>query len=238
MSPDMQITRLERRNVVDEVFSQIMLNINNGVWLEGDKLPSENELCKLFNVSRVSIRSTLQRLKDCGQIITKQGLGSFVADPNSKVLDTLQKSPMLISEQEYRDVVEFRKAMEFAALDLAVRLPGSDNLNPIKKALDDMSLYINNLEEYTRADYRFHKGIMMASGNQIFVSVIENIEDTFYRYLLSMSKASLNEFEYGLRNHKNIYRALAGKDAQEAKRIISKSMEYNIARFYREVKSL
>lgn len=45
-----------------------------------EKLPSENELCKKFNVSRVTIRKALQTLENEGLIYRSQGLGSFVCD--------------------------------------------------------------------------------------------------------------------------------------------------------------
>ena len=234
MSPDMQITKLIRKNVVDEVYNQILSNISNGVWKEGDKLPSENELCKLFNVSRVSIRSAMQRLKDENFILSKQGLGYFVSDPNAKSLIGIKRPHMFISEKEYIDVLDFRKAIEFSAIDLIVQYAQKEDLEFMKTALDCMYRCEDNVEEYTKADYNFHLGIIKASGNNVFVSVMEHVEDIFYRYLLSMAKASISGFQYGLRNHENIYRALINRNATEAKRIILKSMDYNLARFYQE----
>lgn len=45
-----------------------------------DKLPSENELSKKFDVSRVTIRRALQTLENEQLIYRAQGLGSFVCD--------------------------------------------------------------------------------------------------------------------------------------------------------------
>lgn len=45
-----------------------------------DKLPSENELCKKFEVSRVTVRKALQVLENENIIYRSQGLGSFVCD--------------------------------------------------------------------------------------------------------------------------------------------------------------
>lgn len=45
-----------------------------------EKLPSENELCQKFDVSRVTVRKALQTLENEQLIYRSQGLGSFVSD--------------------------------------------------------------------------------------------------------------------------------------------------------------
>lgn len=44
------------------------------------QLPSENDLCQRFSVSRVTVRRALQTLEADGLIYRRQGLGSFVCD--------------------------------------------------------------------------------------------------------------------------------------------------------------
>ena len=45
----------------------------------GDKLPSESQLQKEYNMSRVTVRSAMEELTAEGYIIKVQGKGSFVA---------------------------------------------------------------------------------------------------------------------------------------------------------------
>lgn len=54
--------------------------IEKGVYETDEKLPSENELAKKFDVSRVTIRRALQSLESDSIIYRCQGLGSFVSD--------------------------------------------------------------------------------------------------------------------------------------------------------------
>lgn len=54
--------------------------IEEGVFEPEEKLPSENELAKKFDVSRVTIRRALQSLESEEIIFRCQGLGSFVSD--------------------------------------------------------------------------------------------------------------------------------------------------------------
>lgn len=61
----------DRLPLSEEVFNQIMVRISEGDWVEGQKLPSENQLCEMFHVSRISVRAALQKLKGQGLISTK-----------------------------------------------------------------------------------------------------------------------------------------------------------------------
>lgn len=54
--------------------------IDEGTFKPEEKLPSENELAKKFDVSRVTIRRALQSLESDSIIYRCQGLGSFVSD--------------------------------------------------------------------------------------------------------------------------------------------------------------
>ncbi|MBK8019973.1 MAG: GntR family transcriptional regulator [Chloroflexi bacterium] len=53
--------------------------MKDGTWGPGDRLPSEAELCAMFNVSRTVIRQALQDLIHEGLIKRRKGKGSFVA---------------------------------------------------------------------------------------------------------------------------------------------------------------
>lgn len=48
-------------------------------YKEHDKLPSERELCDMYEVSRITIRQALQQLVQEGYIYKEHGVGTFVA---------------------------------------------------------------------------------------------------------------------------------------------------------------
>ena len=61
-----------------KVYEILRQHINDGVYQEGDLLPSENELCALHMVTRPTIRKALDRLANEGFIVRHQGKGSIV----------------------------------------------------------------------------------------------------------------------------------------------------------------
>lgn len=66
---------LPHHRKVYEILRQL---ITDGVFREGDLLPSENELCALHKVTRPTIRKALDRLSNEGFIVRHQGKGSIV----------------------------------------------------------------------------------------------------------------------------------------------------------------
>lgn len=54
--------------------------ISTGHWGVGDKVPSENELCAQFAVSRMTARRALEQLALDGLLIRRRGAGSYIAD--------------------------------------------------------------------------------------------------------------------------------------------------------------
>lgn len=66
----------------------ILDRIERGEWLESHKVPSENQLCEQFSVSRMTARKALQDLTASGDLVRSQGLGTFVAtrQPQSSML--------------------------------------------------------------------------------------------------------------------------------------------------------
>ena len=55
-------------------------HIDSGAWPAGTRTPSENELCSIFSVSRMTARRALQELADQGMLSRAPGLGTFVAE--------------------------------------------------------------------------------------------------------------------------------------------------------------
>lgn len=53
-------------------------HITSGVYREGDLLPSENELCQVYGMTRPTVRQALSNLANDGYISRHQGKGSIV----------------------------------------------------------------------------------------------------------------------------------------------------------------
>lgn len=63
-----------------QVESYVRDQIRSGRWKPGRRLPSENQLCKQFDVSRITIRGAMEKLVEEGVVYRIQGRGSYVSD--------------------------------------------------------------------------------------------------------------------------------------------------------------
>ena len=61
-----------------QIYEDLRSRIAEGVYIPGDLLPSENELCHIYNVARLTVRRSLEQLVSDGFIIRHQGKGSIV----------------------------------------------------------------------------------------------------------------------------------------------------------------
>ncbi|KAA0094619.1 GntR family transcriptional regulator [Mycolicibacterium sp. P1-18] len=57
--------------------------ISRGALASGDALPTEQTLCDMFGVSRITVRRALADLSDAGLVDRRHGVGSFVTRPAS-----------------------------------------------------------------------------------------------------------------------------------------------------------
>ena len=68
---------------VTPLYHQVRLvlqeSIANGVYRAGDLLPTEDELCRQFDVSKTTVKSALKKLAEEGLVSRQQGRGTFVA---------------------------------------------------------------------------------------------------------------------------------------------------------------
>ena len=62
-----------------ELYDVLAGKITSGEWKPNERMPSEAELCRRYNLSRITVRDTLGALEREGYIYRKQGKGTFVA---------------------------------------------------------------------------------------------------------------------------------------------------------------
>jgi len=88
--------------------------IRSGMLKPGQKIPSENELCGMYRISRTTARQALNELVRVGKLTRTQGRGTFVADLHvKKPVAQLAGFTLDIERQGLRP---FSKVMQFSAI--------------------------------------------------------------------------------------------------------------------------
>src|SRR5277367_3820180 len=87
-------------------------------WEPGQKLPTERQLCALYDVGRATVRRVLGELKELGLITQTVGSGTYVA---KDVADRLPQGAPPQGSTSPADLMEARLVFEPALIDLVIR---------------------------------------------------------------------------------------------------------------------
>lgn len=100
-------------------------HISEGKLVSGELIPSENELCEAFHISRTTVRQTLRGLEDRGMIERRRGLGTFISVP--KVSRTIDNMYSFTEQMEKIGKVPSSRIMSFKLVDK------NDCIAPVKE---------------------------------------------------------------------------------------------------------
>ena len=78
MSSDSRVAEQRVPSLVDSAEEALHIWLAGGRYRQGDRLPPENEVATMLGVSRGTLRSALHRLEERGEIVRRQGSGTFV----------------------------------------------------------------------------------------------------------------------------------------------------------------
>lgn len=77
----MKLEKNAKQPLYMQLMSELKNQIESGHYVAGDKIPTEAELEKLYGVSRITIRKTIEELCNLGYLEKQQGKGTFVKAP-------------------------------------------------------------------------------------------------------------------------------------------------------------
>ncbi|PPA71148.1 FadR family transcriptional regulator [Jeotgalibacillus proteolyticus] len=210
---------VKKTKMSQQILEQLKKMIQEGTLPPKSKLPSENELAKMFGVSRAPVREAISVLVASGLVESRQGGGNYV---NEVLLVNLLDSVTLemVTVDEVYDLLEMRTIVETEASALAATRHSDEELKAIKAALDKFSETIHDEREIgDEADFLFHKEIVSASKNTFIIQTIHNLRE-LYRQTLNFSlKKNLGlkrKREQVYQEHLFIYEAIRAKDPEAA----------------------
>lgn len=227
----MEIKKIKKVNVGEQVFLQLQQLISEGKWKPGEKLPSENDLSEMFGVSRITVRQALQRLSAMGLLETRQGEGTFV--------QTLELGDQLrgliptayLSENSMAQVHEFREMIDTEAAQLAAQRATEEDIRQLRDNYEEMM----NIEvdqhrfRFARADLEFHIKIGEISGNALILKTYE----VLYDVLINAMQMTIERMggSSAATYHKRIIEAIEAHDAKAAAKIAREHVANNAVCF-------
>lgn len=106
------------------IYQHYVKIIESGELSDGQRLPTEEELCQLFDASRTTVRNALKELAYRGYIVKKHSRGSFVRSGGASMsLDSLQGFTDEMARRGLRSGSKLLRAeMESADILVSTRL--------------------------------------------------------------------------------------------------------------------
>lgn len=154
-----------------ELIERVTADITSGRLAPGARLPTEQEMIASTGVSRTVVREAVAALRAEGLVVTRQGVGAFVADnarrPFRIDLDELR------TLREVLQVMELRTGFEIEAAGLAAERATPADQRRIADAFAAIETAIARGDVAIDEDFAFHRSIAAAAGNPQFLSFLQ-----------------------------------------------------------------
>ncbi|WP_309617563.1 FadR/GntR family transcriptional regulator [Salinibacterium sp.] len=164
------------QRVARQIISRIVL----GDLKPNQLLPTEEELCEQFGVSRSVIREAMRTVSGVGMTRSHQGRGTIVLDArswNEFSPEILQVRVEVGATGEFFvDFIELRTILESQAASLAAERAEPSQLDEMRASLRAMEVALDDRDSFVAADLDFHNAIVFAAGNMMIVRLFDLLQ--------------------------------------------------------------
>jgi GntR family transcriptional repressor for pyruvate dehydrogenase complex len=160
---------------VDQVRISIVQAIATGSLRPGDRLPSEVEQARGFQVSRAAVREALRSLVEMGLVTTVQGRGggSFVnridAGPVARNLGEAMDVLLHLDAINVSELLEARRALEGTCARLGATRRSARDLEAMATVLEQARDEALSDTEWLELDVRFHRAVAGCARSRVLV---------------------------------------------------------------------
>jgi len=129
--------RSASNTAVDKVKDYIKRQIILGTLKAGDRIPTENELCRLLDVSRGSVREAMKILEALSIIRIIRGDGTYISEvKNMQSMESILMK-VILSDTTIVELTEFREEIEFSVINLASRNATEEEVRLLKQIVEE-----------------------------------------------------------------------------------------------------
>jgi DNA-binding GntR family transcriptional regulator len=187
-----------QRVVTDSLRESIL----DGSLKPGERLVQDS-IASQFGVSRIPIREAFRTLAAEGLVVFEQRRGVIVTE---------------LSRADIEEILSVRAVLEGMACRAAALRATPDQLESIRKELEQLNNARTEPEQYYQLNYAFHEAILNASNRPHTAALVKkfrNMIETVARMYLD----PVGRVEIVHHDHQAIFEALVRHDADEAERL-------------------
>lgn len=190
----------------DDVTEQIRDAIISGEVAQGERLPSERELCQAFDVSRPTLREALRSLEALGLVAIRPGKsgGAFAVRPSESILGAALSALVHMRGASAPDLAEFRVDFDGENAWWAAQRADAADVEVMKQLVSDAREAAKVVDEDLRTiaeiDSRWHQAVARATKNRLRIGIslglhepigklVEDLEPAAKRYARTIPTA-------------------------------------------------
>ena len=194
----------------EQVAERLAADIRSGSLAPGERLPSERDLARTFEVSRASVREAIASLQVQGVVETRKGAGTFVAARPPAAEAPHDASPSA--------VLEARLQLEPAVARLAAARGQRDSA--AENLLVAMEAEPVDIATWNSSDRLFHRQLAAMTGNPVLLAFADHVatlmDQPLWQRLRDDSIAVPGRTRIHVAEHRMIYEAIVAGDAEAA----------------------
>jgi len=223
------------RKLSGVLIERLAADITSGRLAPGARLPTEQEIGAQTGVSRTVVREAVAALRAEGLVVTRQGVGAFVASEAMRRPFRLE-SDGLRSVAEVLDVMELRAGVEVVAAGLAAERATPAAVRRIAAAMAAIDRAIARGGQAVDEDFRFHREIAAATGNGQLLRFLDFLGRLVIpRHTIRLAGdgkgAQRAYLEKVHREHRIIFEAIRDRSPQAAGDAMRRHLENSRARY-------
>ena len=162
------------RSLTSELIETLRGNIINDNLAPGTKLLSASDIEKQSGVSRSVVREAVAALKAEGLIVSRQGVGMFVAHKKAQ-LHRFEIDESEFGSEGLKQLLELRRAVELEMTSMAADNRTNKQMLQIWDCLEQFDDKLTQGSDIARKELNFQLAIASASGNRYFIRFIKFI---------------------------------------------------------------
>jgi DNA-binding FadR family transcriptional regulator len=213
---------MKRKALADQVVGKLLDDIVSGKFPPGSILPSEAELARGEEVSRLTVREAITVLRTKRVLEVQHGRGTFVSpismwSPFDPALLAAKSESSAGVGTLPKKLIEARRLVEVGVAELAAARRTEEDLNAMEEALRRMETADGDIDSIANADIDFHQAIMSAAGNAVITALFSPIEHLVWE-ARRQTTAYLRMRNRAIEAHKRILKSIREKDPESARR--------------------
>lgn len=206
---------LVREPASEKVARQILELVRTGNLVPGERLPSEHELSRVFQVSRPTIREALRGLSLMGIVEVRHGGGARVNALSARQL--VEPIRLMLNPDTFTPGTVFRarKAVEAALVRDATARISPDRLARLRELVAAGHDLVDDPVGFRVLDLEFHSVLNAAAENPL----LSAIADTLYAFAMDYRRIATETPGVTRRSaddHAAVVEAIAARDADAA----------------------